>query len=292
VRIGILSEILNGIWMMERSRAEAYLPVIASLFEHPAQVAPGEQKDKIYGRINTQFASSIYQISEYGNEASPEDAPAGSIAVISMIDAVTKYDQECGPSGVKTKINLLARADANPNIKAAILFMDGPGGEAYAAMAMNKAVKDFSKPIFVFIDDLAASAHYFIAAASDGIFANRGVAKVGSIGTYSTIADYTEFFKQKGIKLTDVYAEKSIEKNKPYKDALEGDLTAMRADVNRVNEEFIQAVKDGRGSILSDEKEWGTGKLFFAEEAIKHGLIDGIGTFDEVLNYIVQTLNT
>jgi signal peptide peptidase SppA len=293
----IFSEIVNGIWAIEKSYADSYIPLITSLLNGGAVIenksneeftAENEQKKNL--RYFAQFGG-VYRISEYGEAAPPEQAPLNSIAIIDIIDVISKYDTVCGPSGTQTKSNILKRAEANPNIKGILLNFDSPGGEGYAALALSETIKSMGKPIISFIDDLAASAAYWLASATNYIVANSPVAKIGSIGTYVTLADYEDFWKNQGIRLISVYADKSTDKNKAYKAALEGDFSLIKKDLNRFNDIFINSIATSRDGKLSDQKEWSTGKLFDADEAMNLGLIDDISTLDETITSFANNLN-
>jgi signal peptide peptidase SppA len=186
----------------------------------------------------------------------------------------------------------LQRSDANPNIKGIILNIDSPGGEGFAAMEFSRLVKAIQKPIIAFIDDLSASAAYWITASTDWVVANSKAARIGSIGTYVTLADYEEFYKQKGIRLVEIYADKSTDKNKAYYDAIKkGDFSLIKQDVNKFNEIFLQSVAVSRNEEINpDQKIWGTGKLFDAEDAIKIGLIDEIATWEDTIVSFANSL--
>jgi signal peptide peptidase SppA len=231
----------------------------------------------------------LFQISEYGGLIAPEDAPADSIAVIDITDVITKYDQECGPAGMLTKADLIKRCDAAKNINAIILNSDSGGGEGGAARLMNETIKGIEKPVFAYVSDMAASAAYYIASACDYIVANSNVAIIGSIGTYMTIADYSGMLQNEGIRLIEVYADASADKNKEYYDALKGDVSGIKALANRFNDQFIFDIASNREKQLTaDAKAWGTGKLFNAKEAMDLGLIDNIGSMDDLIQSILN----
>lgn len=288
----LLQEIINGVWMIDKQTADGYLPSVFSIVKGDVNLIGQETSDirKSNRGVRTiSFNNGTFCISEYGEAVRPEDAPDDSIAVINLTDVITKYDQECGPAGMLTKIDLIARVDNNAKIKGIILNIDSGGGEGYAAMAMQQAIKNVKKPIFAYVNDIAASAAYYIASACDGVFANTSVAKIGSIGTYVTIADYTEYFNMQGIKLIEIYASKSKDKNKGYYDALDGDNSIILESVNKFNDQFLSDVKRNRKSTIDkDVESWGTGKLFFADEALKLGLIDGVITLEELANNMLN----
>ena len=294
----VFGEIVNGIWAIEKSYADSYIPVIANIIEGKTNFN-AHQKGLSFAEENIQKENirylyedaGIYKTSEYGDSAAPENAPRNSIAIINIVDAITKYDTDCGPAGAQTKSEILQRADANSDIKGIILNIDSPGGEGYAAINLSDTIKKLETPVIAFINDIAASAAYMIASATDYVVANTEMAKIGSIGTYVTLADYTEFYKLRGIRLVDVYADKSSDKNKAYKSALEGDLSLLKKDVNKFNEKFLQEVRQNRASLNTDENTWGTGKLFSADEAFTLGLIDDIASWEDTVQSFVKSLN-
>lgn len=111
---------------------------------------------------------------------------------------------------------------------------------------------------------------------------------MGSIGTYLTIADYEKYYEQKGIRLVEIYASLSKDKNKDYFEALNGNLEPLRKVADKFNEMFISSIEKNRdGKLTASREVWGTGKVYFAEEALKLGLIDEINSFSNTLNIIV-----
>lgn len=293
---GLFSELFNGIWMIDRNYAESYLPLIANLIKgNIKQEDFSEERKKSLPRYIT-FENGIHVISDYGSYGNPDKAPKNSIALISMHGPVTYYDQYCGPSGMATKSELLARCADNPNIKAVILELRSGGGEGYASGKYVRSIQDFKnkgKPIVAFVEDYAFSAAYEIAAACDWIIANTNAAKTGSIGTFVTIADYKKFWKKEGIRLIEIYAKKSKDKNKDYYEALKGNTGLIQSDVNHWNEIFLQEIAENRGDALRAEEDvWGTGKTFFADKALEIGLIDEISSFDKVVESLETSINS
>ncbi len=290
----LLEQVFSGIYAITKPAADAYLPMVTSILNgkfDPNQNDFSAERLKNKIRYIHQNAG-VFQISEYGGYSAPEDAPEGSIAVVNINDVVMKYDMYCGPAGTKTKMDILQRIDKSKNINGAILVIDSPGGEGYAAKNLASYIRnEFQKPIISYVDDFAASAAYYIAAATDQIIANSIMAQVGSIGTYITLADYTDFWKAQGINVKNIYATKSTDKNKPYKDAIEGDTKLLKEDIDRFNQDFLDNMASYRDGKLGDEKIWGTGKLFYAEDAYKNGLIDAIATWEETVQSFIQQFN-
>jgi len=271
-----LHNIINGVWLIDPDYANNYLPLVAAFMR-------GERFDSSV-RKNESFISFF----QNGTVCSDDDIPLNSVAVINISGAITKYDQDCGPSGMISKSNVLRKFYSNDNIIGIILKIDSGGGEGNAMRVMQDAVIDRNKPVVAFIDDMACSAAYGIASGCDVIVANSATARIGSIGTYITVSDYTKYWEQQGIRLIDVYASQSKDKNSAYYEALKGNLEPIRAIANRYNSDFIETVQRNRSEKLAENLNlWSTGKVFFADEALKIGLIDSIDSFQNTLNYFV-----
>ena len=137
---------------------------------------------------------------------------------------------------------------------------------------------------------MAASAAYGIASSANHVVANRPEAYIGSIGTMATVVDDTEFWANEGFKLTDVYASASVDKNGWYREALEGNIKPLRAELDKFNNKFLSLVETNRqGMLTKTREEWGTGKVYNAEEALSIGLIDQIASFDDTLNSLLNS---
>lgn len=272
--------ILNGIWMMDKSFANNYLPYITQFIQNPlAAATPRTPED--YLRIYNGSDSELHI-------AQLKDALQGSIAVINITGAITKHDQDCGPDGLYSKSQVLRTAYSLDNIKGIILHIESGGGQGSAMRLFAEAVSERNKPVVAFIDDIGASAAYGIASAADHIVASSDIATIGSIGTYITIADYEEYYKQQGIRLIDIYADASSDKNKDYIEALKGNTDAIKNEANQFNDYFLSLIESNRGDKLQgDRSVWGTGKTWRASEALQLGLIDEINTFQNTLKLFV-----
>ncbi|MGL4858973.1 MAG: S49 family peptidase [Enterobacteriaceae bacterium] len=284
--------ILSGIWAMDREFATNHLPLVASFLRgqnltNTRPVASAERMAKAVEeecRIAVQGASG-YEISDYGWNSAPEDAPMDSIAIIEICGTITMRDQECGPSGMITKAAILKRCEANSNIRGIILKIDSGGGEAHAMDYLIKQIRTIEKPIVAFIDYYACSAAYGIASTCDWVVASSETTTVGSIGTYITLVDFSEYYKKEGINIIDIYATLSTDKNSLYTEALKGNLEPLRARIDVVSNAFIGAVSENRKGKIAKKEVWNSGKVFYAADALIHGLIDGIDSLENTLNY-------
>jgi signal peptide peptidase SppA len=270
---------------MEEQFASNYLPIVISYLK--GNIQPVEPKQDDFFRVAVNNATG-FEISEYGDDVAPEDAPEDSIAIIDISGVIEKHDQNCGPAGMITKSRILQRCYSNDNIKGIVLNIDSGGGSGLGMRLLTETISKRNKPIVAFVSDMAASAAYGIASGADIIVANSDYARVGSIGTYMNIVSYVEKFKKEGINIIEVYASASKDKNKDYYDALKGDTKAVQKTADTYNEMFLTMIETNReGKLTADRSSWGTGKMYFAPEALELGLIDNIDSFSNILNYFV-----
>lgn len=276
-----LHNIVNGFWLIDENFAANYMPLVTNYLL-------GQRIQFTENRIPENFLSIQNGDDSREQIKSLKDAPVNSIAVINISGAITKHDQECGPDGMSSKASILQECYHNENIKGIIIKIDSGGGEGNGMRLLCENLSNRNKPVVAFIDDFACSAAYGIASNADVVIANSAQARIGSIGTYLTIADYSKQLEMKGIKLIEVYATASKDKNQEYFQALKGNMEPLKKIADHFNETFLKMIETNRGDKLtSDRSVWGTGKVFFAEEAQELGLIDGIDTFNNILNYFV-----
>ncbi len=290
--MNIISEITRGVFFMQPDVARQYYPLVLSLLtgkllmgdDHLADDSRSQQCQIITkgnASLQTQPGSMLTD--------NPDSIKENSIFSLSLVGPITKYDQWCGPSGTRSMAAVLKMADQNPGIVAHILRIDSGGGEGYAAQELALFLKTLEKPVFAFVEGMAASAAYLIASACSMVAASSPMDRVGSIGTYVTLADYSRWYDMQGVRLVDVYARGSKDKNRDYLEAIAGNTQKVQQVVDTFNDFFLQAVSENRSESLDITRDdWSTGKMFFAREAMTTGLIDIVAGFDDFLNSILD----
>ena len=290
--MNIISEITRGVFFMQPDVARQYYPLVLGLLtgrliagnDNNIDASSGEQCQiitKDNASLQTQPGSMLTD--------NPDSIKENSIFSLSLVGPITKYDQWCGPSGTRSMAAVLKMADQNPGIVAHILRIDSGGGEGYAAQELALFLKTLEKPVFAFVEGMAASAAYLIASACSMVAASSPMDRVGSIGTYVTLADYSRWYDMQGVRLVDVYARGSKDKNRDYLEAIAGNTQKVQQVVDTFNDFFLQAVSENRSESLDITRDdWSTGKMFFAREAMATGLIDIVAGFDDFLNSILD----
>lgn len=208
----------------------------------------------------------------------PQEIPAGSIGIVSIVGNMIKYgNMFCW--GADELVSFARAFDNNPNIIGQIWLIDSGGGSVSSVAPYLDFLANKEKPV-VALCDMCASAAIWVGSGTDYIMAeNKISAAFGSIGVMASFFSYQEYYKGMGLTEHNVFADQSTEKNKDFMEALEGKYkTLKKLTLNPLAKEFQKNIKGNRGSKLDESVEGIlSGRMFYAEDAVEHGLADGIG---------------
>jgi signal peptide peptidase SppA len=270
-------------WLIQPEFAYSAAPIIQRLLDgKSAYHDDGDDEEKEVNEASRLcFSQTREGHTSFGSKYNPfENAAPGSTAVIGISGPIMKYDN-CGDPGTRTYGHLFKKAEVNPNINSILLVIDSPGGTVDGTVDLASIVANHKKPVVALVDGMMASAAYWIGSAADHIMAGNKTADIGSIGTMMSFVDVQPYWEKQGVKFHYVYADASKDKNKDFHDLQEGKYDLIKADLNKINDEFVGAVKSNRPGVKQSAL---SGKMFLADEAISQGLIDAIGTFDDAVN--------
>lgn len=176
-------------------------------------------------------------------------------------------------AGTKDLAETLKEMIADPNVKSIVFKMNSGGGDSYAPHFLTEVMDNSPKRIDALVYTVCASAAYKIAVHCDSIYAHHESSQIGSIGTMLSIIDDRAALESEGIKEIDIYAPQSVNKNLEYKAFLLGDFSLIEKRLEKAANFFIQEVQKNRPQILETALD---GLVFYAKDAQKQGLIDGI----------------
>lgn len=274
----LLNSIIKKEWAIDPDYVNGIMPFLTGLIN-------GNSVE--WGKVESTQPYSM-QIESLNKTDNLANAQPGSIAVINISGPMQKNDQFCGPVGTATIGKWIQEADANTNIDGIILQIDSPGGTVDGTENLASIIGKTKKPIVAYVDGMAASAAYWVSSASDKVIASGKTAIIGSIGTAMRFADLQPVLEKAGVKFHEIYASKSVDKSKDYRDARAGNYTTVITEtLDPMNEVFLSAVKKARSGKINLEKENVlTGKTYLADAALSNGLIDSIGGFDTAVQSI------
>jgi ClpP class serine protease len=175
-------------------------------------------------------------------------------------------------------------AQASPP-SAVLLCIDSPGGvvaglnECVASLQKMKA--QYKIPLYVYVNEMAASAAYAIACAADEIYCPPS-AIVGSIGVISTMVSQARKNEKDGydVRLLTSGARKADgHLHAPISDA------ALKVEMQRVNKlalAFFKIASKARGVSVDTIQSYEAG-IFLGPEAVQRGLADGVLSYEDFL---------
>jgi protease IV len=210
--------------------------------------------------------------------------------------ALVRLEGEIAEGGKASAENInaaLVAAFKDPDSVAVVLNINTPGGSPVQSSRIYNEIKrlrkDYQdKPIYVVVDELCASGGYFVAAAADKIYVD-GSSLVGSIGVIYQGFGADKAMEKLGLENRTVTAGENkafMDPFSPMKPEHKVHLEAMLADVHQ---QFIKAVKDGRGARLKESTPGlFSGLIWSGSKAIDNGLVDALGTVESVARDVVK----
>ncbi len=161
-----------------------------------------------------------------------------------------------------------------------LLVIDSPGGTVYEADGTYLALLDYKRetgrPVYAYMQSMAASGGYYIACAADYIMANRNTL-TGSIGVIAgSSVDLTGLMEKYGIKYTTIHSGKNKNMGNYNEPLTAEQVQIMQSIADEAYEQFVGIVADSRGMPVDDVKTLADGRIYTAAQALKNGLIDEV----------------
>lgn len=211
----------------------------------------------------------------------------GHIAVIKIHGSIMPGS----PASANALNPVLKEAFEARNSRAVLLSMNSPGGSPVQSALINDEItrlkKLHNKPVYVVAQDLCASGCYYIAAAADEIYANKG-SIIGSIGVRFDTFGFTELMDKIGIENRSMTAGEHKSFINPFGKEDESAKQFFQERVlERTHQQFIDVVREGRGDRLQENKDLFTGLVWLGDEAVEMGLIDGLGDIGHVAREVI-----
>lgn len=195
------------------------------------------------------------------------------------------------PANADTLIDALREASEDSKVKGILLRMNSPGGSPVQSQAVYEEIRRLKAekpelPIVAVVADLCASGCYYIAAAADKIFVSEA-SVVGSIGVIMGSFGFVETLKTLGIERRIMTAGEHKALLDPFAPVDPVAKAHMQGLINQVHQQFIDAVKAGRGPRLKETPEMFSGLVWNGREGIRLGLADEIGSDRSVAETVI-----
>jgi len=219
--------------------------------------------------------------SEAKNQINPELNYIGVTSINGPITAGT--NSQTSADNVSSRLIALAK---NKHVDTIVIKMNSPGGSPVQSARIYDEImyvkKTYKKPVYVIAGDICASGCYYIAAAADKIYVDKG-SLIGSIGVIMPGFGFVDLMEKLGVErraLTAGSHKTLLDPFSPVDPIEKGHMTSV---IKNIHQQFITAVKEGRkGKLKASDEELFNGFVWSGEQAIEIGLADEVKSLSEL----------
>jgi len=185
----------------------------------------------------------------------------------------------------------LRDAFEDPDTKGVLIRINSPGGSPVQAGMIHDEILRLREeypdiPVYAVTTDICASGGYYVAAAADKVFANRA-SMVGSIGVRLDSFGFVEAMDKLGVERRLITAGENKALLDPFLPVDPEQVAHIQLVIDEIHQQFITAVKQGRGDRLVDDPALFSGLIWTGEGAIAKGLVDELRTPAEVAREVI-----
>jgi protease-4 len=298
----------NGPYTAEKAKAAGLIDAVEHRQEFEALLKKkyGDEVvfNKKYGEkapptVNFDNPFAIFKLlSDAVNEAKAKKAKADkpAVAIVYVEGPISVGKPEPSLFGMtegaySTPIRkALDDAAGDDNVKAVVLRVNSPGGSAVASEIILDATRRVKakKPFVVSMGDVAGSGGYYVACASDVIFADESTI-TASIGVVSGKLITNPAWAKIGITFTPYQRGKNagmLSSAKPFNAEERQKMQEYMDEIYGVFKGHVTAIRGDR--LKKPLDELAGGRVFTGKQALEHGLVDKIGTLQDAVHHIAK----
>lgn len=211
------------------------------------------------------------------------------IAVIYADGEIMQGEGRAEVVGNETIIRALRKAADKKEVKAIVLRINSPGGDALASELMHREIEmtKKKKKVYVSMGNYAASGGYYIACNANRIFAEEGTI-TGSIGVFGVIPNVNTLATNWGITAETVSTHPNAQWYSPYQKPTEQFRKEMTESIEQVYTVFLDRVAQGRGKTVAQIDSIAQGRVWSGKEALANGLVDELGSLNDAIAYAAK----
>ncbi|MEQ8353521.1 MAG: signal peptide peptidase SppA [Leptospiraceae bacterium] len=220
-------------------------------------------------------------------------AGQAGIARIDIVGPIEDGFSAPGSTGAQDIVDQIDEASRNPGIRGILLYVNSPGGTVGATRRIYDALMEVrpKKPIVAVVTDVAASGGYYIASASDAIFAYES-SILGSIGAIAIHPNIGPFLDKHGVQIQTLTAGRYKDASYPFRNMTEEERQMYQQVLDDAYQQFLADVAEGRKKSIKDVREWADGKIFSGRQAKAIQMIDDLGGEKEAVEKLKIILKT
>ncbi len=188
-------------------------------------------------------------------------------------------------SDLKDVMADVVRFKEDDDIRGVIVRINSPGGAVGPTQEVASELKKLKavKKVYVSMGSVCASGGYYIAAIADKLYANPSTI-TGSIGVIMQQTVVEDLMKKIGVQSNTIKAGSMKDVGSPFRKMTDSERKYLQDIIDSIHEQFIKDVAAGRKMPLDKARTLSDGRIYTGLQAKEAGLIDGIGTFYDVLD--------
>lgn len=186
----------------------------------------------------------------------------------------------------------LQAAFKDKNTQGVVMRINSPGGSPVQAQSIYDEMRRLRQkypniPLYAVVEDLCASGGYYVAAAADKIYVAKG-SIVGSIGVRMDSFGVVGLMEKLGVESRLITAGKNKALLDPFQPLQEEHKQIAVELIGEIHNQFIAAVKEGRGKRLKETPDMFSGLIWSGAKSVELGLTDGFGGLDYVARDVIK----
>ena len=219
------------------------------------------------------------------NQASCLDRCTAKIEMLGELDAD-------GPVSAQNVVAGLQAAIKNKGTQGIVLRINSPGGSPVQAGEINDEIRRLrakypSIPIYAVVEEICASGAYYAAVAADKIYVDKA-SLIGSIGVIIDSFGFVGAMDKVGVERRALTAGENKTFLDPFSPLTQQQKDYALAMIGEIHQQFIAAVKAGRGERLKDSPELFSGLVWNGARGVDLGLADGLGSVAYVAREVIK----
>lgn len=220
--------------------------------------------------------------------------PTGSLKTLTKHTALINLKGVISEDDIASANNIvtaLRNAFKDKNTAGIIIKINSPGGTPVQAGYIYDEIKRLKTkhpdiPLYAVISDICASGGYYVAAAADKIYADKA-SIVGSIGVRMDNFGFVDAMDKLGIERRSLTAGENKALMDPFSPVNEKAQAHLELMLDEIHQQFITAVKSGRGDRLKNVEGIFSGLIWTGERSVEIGLVDELANSSYVAREII-----
>lgn len=281
-----LDAILAGEPLLTATEAKAHGLIDAVMFHD-------QVLDLLRARTKTEGKDDAPMVELEDYKAPATEGKDGEIAVVYAVGGIGSGKSKYNPNplfggqmvGSSTFREAMKTAREDDDVKAVVLRIDSPGGDASASEEMWREIMLTRevKPVIASMAGVAASGGYYIAAAADTILAEPTTI-TGSIGVFGMWFNMEKLMEEKiGINTQVMTSNPYADMYSSVRPATAQERAFAEEQVDSTYRTFMTIVSQGRGLSMDSVMAIAQGRVWTGQQALALGLVDILGGFEKAV---------